>query len=79
MQIMKYIISDTNVPVLFSKDLLHNEVIQNVKSAGFLSIKYNTVKKCFTAKCFGESSSLKIASNAAEDKKIIEDFFNKQL
>jgi hypothetical protein len=76
-KIIKYIINDNNIPVLFSADLTHNEVLQKVKSAGFMIINYNKEEGQFTATCFGESTSLKVTSHAATDKKIIEDFFNK--
>lgn len=79
MKILKYVINDNDIPVLFSTELIHNEVMQKVKSAGFMTIKYNSDEARFTATCFGESSSLQIASNAVTDKQIIEDFFNKQL
>lgn len=77
MKIIKYIINDNDIPVLFSTDLIHNEVLQKGKSAGFMIINYNNEEQQFTATCFGESTSLKIASHAASDKKIIEDFLNK--
>lgn len=76
MKIIKYIISDKNVPVLFSNELVHNEVVQNVKSAGFLKISYDKMNQRFSAKCFGESSSLKIIANANQDEQIIEEFLN---
>ena len=76
MKLIKYIINDNDVPVLFSNDIIHNEVLLKGKSAGFMIIKYNKEDDKFSASCFGESTSLKIGSNASTDKKIIEDFFN---
>jgi len=76
MKILKYVINDNDIPVLFSTAILHKEIIQKAKSAGFMTIKYNSAEHRFTATCFGRSTSLNIASNAAADQKIIEDFFN---
>lgn len=76
MKIIKYVINDNDIPVLFSTEIIHSEVVQNVKSAGFLSMRYDKNKGRFLAKCFGESTSLKIKSNLKDDEKIIEFFFN---
>jgi isocitrate dehydrogenase len=76
MKIIKYIINDKDIPVLFSTEIVHKEVIQNIKSAGFLSIRYDISKQRFLAKCFGESSSLDLVSNIKVDEKIIESFLN---
>jgi hypothetical protein len=75
-KIMKYIISENQTPVFFSSDILHSDVFQNAKSAGFLSIRYDGSKNRFVVKCFGESESLKLMSNLKEDEKILEKFFN---
>jgi len=77
MKIIKYIINDNDIPVLFSKEIVHNEIVQNVKSAGFLILKYDHLKRKFITTCFGESSSLEIRSDVSRDKKIIENFLNK--
>ncbi|MET0946422.1 MAG: hypothetical protein ABWY22_13500 [Flavobacterium sp.] len=76
MKKLKYIINDRNIPVLFSEEIVHNEVLQNAKSAGFLMISFDSFKKRFVAKCFGESTSLNLIANATEDKEIIECFLN---
>jgi ureidoglycolate hydrolase len=76
MKLLKYIINENDIPVLFSRDILHNEVTQSAKSAGFLVIRYDSVQSRFTARCFGESTTLNVACNSKNDKKIIEDFFN---
>ena len=76
MKILKYIINDRNIPVLFSDEIVHNEVLQKVKSAGFLMISYDSFKKRFVAKCFGESTSLNQIANVIEDTKTIENFLN---
>ena len=76
-KMIKYIISKDGIPVLFSCDIIHAEVLQNgFLSAGFLILRYDVVKSVFFVKCFGESSSLKVKSELEADEKIIEDFFN---
>ena len=76
-KIVKYIVSEQNVPIFFSCDLLHADVFQNQpRSAGFLVVRYDKNKNMFFAKCFGESSSLSVKSKFKEDEKIIEKFLN---
>ena len=74
--ILKYIINVSNVPVLFGRDILHNSLGQEIKSAGFLMISYDSINARVVVKCFGESTSLNIKSNPIEDNKLIENFFN---
>jgi hypothetical protein len=76
-KIIKYVISEDGIPILFSCDILHADVLQSgSKSAGFLILRYDVAKAVFLVKCFGESSSLKVKSKLEVDEKIIEDFFN---
>lgn len=74
--VFKYIINDNNLPVFFGTDILHNSLGQVARSAGFLVISYDLVSCRFVAKCFGESTTLKIESNPIVDKAIIESFLN---
>ncbi|MBA4318737.1 MAG: hypothetical protein C0412_10080 [Flavobacterium sp.] len=74
--VFKYLINDNNIPVFFGTDILHNSLVQVAKSAGFLVISYDLVSCRFVAKCFGESTTLKIESNPIVDKVIIEKFLN---
>lgn len=76
MSVLKYIINKKDNPVLFSKDILHNTLNQEAKSAGFLIVKYDAEINRFVAKCFGESSSLMIKASPELDEKIIESFLN---
>ena len=76
-RIIKYIISEGGIPVLFSCDLIHDEVLNSgCVSAGFLVLRYDSVKALFVVRCFGESKSLKLKSRLEIDAKIIQDFFN---
>lgn len=74
--IFKYIINANNMPILFSKDILHNTIGHEAKSAGFLIVDYDHNKERFVVKCFGESTTLNIKSNPIEDKIIIEMLLN---
>jgi hypothetical protein len=77
MKILKYIINTKKIPIIFSSKMVHNEVLQEGHSAGFLILRYNKRDHQFSVKCFGESSSLKIVK-AADDENLIEDFLNNQ-
>jgi hypothetical protein len=74
---IKYIVSEQNLPIFFSCDISHLDVFQDhPKSAGFLVLRYDASKNKFFAKCFGESTSLSIKSKLKHDAKIIEKFLN---
>jgi hypothetical protein len=76
-KIIKYIITEQGIPVLFSCEMKHADVLQNgFVSAGFLVMRYDSVKSLFLVRCFGESSSLKVKSELEADQKIIEEFLN---
>ena len=78
MKILKYIICNSNIPVLFSKDIVHDEFSLDVKSAGFLIVSFDIQLNKFKAKCFGESSSLKLKATPLEDEQIIDVYLNEQ-
>lgn len=77
MKILKYIINEKKIPVLFSTEIIHNEVLLKGHSAGFLILRYDKIKNKFLAKCYGESSSLNI-KNTSEDAGLIENYLNNQ-
>jgi hypothetical protein len=77
MKILKYIINKRNMPIVFSPTILHNEILQEGQSAGYVTLKLNKNNNLFTVKCFGESSTLKIGI-ADGDEILIEEFLNKQ-
>lgn len=76
MKILKYIINSENIPILFSRKIMHNTILQEVKSAGFVHLNHTSDPNQFIVKCFGESTTLKLESNPEVDKKLIEDFLN---
>lgn len=77
MTILKYIIGEKNIPIIFSKEIIHNTVAQKAISAGFLIVEYDKILNKFLAICFGESSSLNVKCEVG-DQVIIENYLNKQ-
>ncbi len=75
MKILKYIINENKIPILFSSDIIHNEVLSTGLSAGFIILNFDLNYKKFSVTCYGESSSLKI-KKSNDDKILIEDFLN---
>lgn len=75
MTILKYIITNKDIPVIFSKEIQHNTVLQTGVSAGFLVLSYNKITCKFKAKCFGNSSSLNLVS-MSNDVLVIEEYLN---
>lgn len=77
MNILKYIINEEKIPVIFSAKLLHQEILQKGVSAGFLILNYDIDANLFVVKCFGESTSMNLRV-ADQDELIISEFLNKQ-
>jgi hypothetical protein len=75
MKILKYVINDTGLPIIFSMDNLHTDILTKVVAAGFVIIDYDWEKEFFFVKCYGGSSCLGISSRA-EDTSIIEIHLN---
>lgn len=75
MKILKYIITEKAVPIIFSSEMQHDSILQSGVSAGFLIARYDAVSHKFFAKCFGNSSSLKLES-VASDEMVIEKYLN---
>lgn len=75
MTILKYIITDKEIPVIFSTEIQHNTVLQTGISAGFLIIIYDKENKKFTSRCFGESSSLNLKSELT-DVLVVDNYLN---
>lgn len=77
MKILKYIINEKKIPLIFSPDITHSDVILKAHSAGFLILRFDLQHNKFSVKCYGESTSLNI-KNAKEDETLIADFLNNQ-
>ncbi len=75
MNILKYVVSDKKIPIIFSKEIIHCDVMSDAITAGFLILKFDMNHKKFIVKCFGESSSLNI-KKGDEDENIIENYLN---
>ena len=75
MNILKYVVGEKKIPVIFSKEITHSDVMSDAISAGFLVVKFDVNYKKFIVKCFGESSSLNI-KKADEDESLIENYLN---
>jgi|GEM_PF-2210412 hypothetical protein len=78
MRILKYIINEKELPVIFDTKIMHCDIVTNAVSAGFFVIYYSDSTDRFEVKCFGESESLKIGFRT-QDQSIIENFLNKKL
>lgn len=75
MKILKYVIIETGLPIIFSVDNLHTDILTKVVAAGFVIIDYDWEKEFFFVKCYGGSSCIGISSRA-EDTSIIEIHLN---
>ena len=73
LKIGKYVIVN-GMPVMFPLEIVHSEVMLQAESAGFFIIKVNTYN--VDVYCWGESTSLNLQSNQAEDARIIKDFIS---
>lgn len=74
--VLRYVINEKDSPFLFNKEVLYSEVILDIKSCGFLSIRYDKKEDRFFASCFGDSSFLGLQSSFKNDEIIIERFLN---
>jgi hypothetical protein len=75
LKILKYVINDDNLPILFCKSFSHSAIITNVVSAGYVIIDFDISKQFFLVKVYGASSSLGISSRLKDDE-IIEKHLN---
>ena len=66
MKILKYVINDVGLPIIFSIDILHTDIMTKVVAAGFVIIDYDWEKEFFFVKCYGESSSLGVSSRVID-------------
>ena len=73
--VLKYCLNEKKIPIIFSSDIIHCDVMADAVSAGFLVVKFDIDTLKFKATCFGESLSLKIKI-ANDDEEIIENYLN---
>ena len=60
MKIVKYIINENGVPILFCQKILHSKVVDRAISAGYAIVHYDLIVEKFIVKCYGNSDSLKL-------------------
>jgi hypothetical protein len=77
MNILKYIINEDKIPVIFSEKINHDAILQNGIAAGFLILNYDVDANLFFVKCFGESTTMNLKASE-NDEFIISDYLNKQ-
>ncbi len=75
MKLLKYVINDSSLPILFCMSISHSKIITNVVSAGYVIIDFDISKQFFLVKVYGASSSLRISSRLMDDE-IIEKHLN---
>ena len=52
-KILKYIIDEKEIPIFFSCEKLHSDVLrENARSAGFLNVRFDDNSGKFIIKCF---------------------------
>jgi len=78
MKIVKYIINELGVPILFGREIVHSDVVFNSVSAGYAIIYYDDTSAQFVVKCYGESSSLQKKSSN-KDFLLIQNYLNQFL
>lgn len=75
MKVLKYVINENQMPIIFSIETSHTAIFTKVISAGFVCIDYDCLGDCFHVKCYGESTSLGISSRLV-DSDIIDKHLN---
>jgi hypothetical protein len=75
MNIWKYVIDDAGLPIIFSVDHQHTDILTTIVAAGYVIINYDYEKEFFFVKCYGGSSCLGISSRI-EDTSIVEIHLN---
>lgn len=75
MNIVKYIILENGVPVLFCPKIVHSDFVNKAVSSGFAIIDYNAKSDEFIVNCFGCCENLKVIIQN-QDCSIIQDYLN---
>jgi len=77
MNILKYIINEENIPIIFSAKIMHQDIMHKGIAAGYLILNYDVETNLFFVKCFGESTTMNLKVSV-EDESIISEYLNKQ-
>jgi hypothetical protein len=73
LRIGKYVMIN-NLPILFPIEIMHSDVVPQAQSAGFFVLRATTCE--VDVYCWGESTSLNVQSNQAQDACIIKEFIS---
>lgn len=76
MNILKYIINEDHIPIIFSAKIRHQDIVHSGIAAGFLILNYDIDTTVFIVKCFGESTFLNLKVSP-KDEQIISNYLNK--
>ena len=71
LRIGKYVMVN-EIPILFPLEIMHSDVVQQGQSAGFFVLRVTNYD--VDVYCWGESTSLNLQSNQAQDAHIIKEF-----
>ena len=71
LRIGKYVMVN-DIPILFPLEIMHSDVAQQAQSAGFFMLRLNSYG--VDVYCWGESTSLNLQSNQAQDAHLIKEF-----
>jgi hypothetical protein len=71
LRIGKYVVVN-DLPILFPLEIVHSDVVRQAQSAGFFMLRVTTCE--IDVYCWGESTSLNVQSNHAQDACIIKEF-----
>lgn len=63
-----------DIPILFPLEIMHSDVVQQAQSAGFFVLRVTTYG--VDVFCWGESTSLNLQSNQAQDARLIKEFIS---
>ena len=73
LRIGKYVVVN-DMPILFPIEIMHSDVVQQAQSAGFFVLRATSYD--VDVYCWGESTSLNLQSNQAQDASIIKEFIS---
>lgn len=73
LRIGKYVMVN-DMPILFPLEIMHSDVVQQAQSAGFFVLRASSYE--IDVYCWGESTSLNLQSNHAQDASIIKEFIS---
>jgi hypothetical protein len=71
LRIGKYVVIN-DLPILFPLEIMHSDVVPQAQSAGFFVLRGSACE--LDVYCWGESTSLNVQSNQAQDAYIIKEF-----